>query len=237
MSPPIRDGSGNSIGSIRLGDGTEISEVRTGAGDVLFSAGVFAQDIAQFERGSLHPSFEGDTGRYEVNNSSPVLYETQSLRHTTGNDNEFIHSRSGLDRYPQQDQRFACYIYLLNNEIAEVGWAGDNLGDYYTFSLSVPTDELLLNRFDGNSRTELTSRVPQTISDGIWYDAEIEWLSNGSITARVFEVDQSTGERSGSALESISSSDTNHTGDGIAFRSGSPGDFVADNYRILEDLS
>jgi len=39
MSPPIRDGSGDSIGSIRLGDGTEISEVRTGAGDVLFSAG------------------------------------------------------------------------------------------------------------------------------------------------------------------------------------------------------
>jgi len=39
MSPPIRDGSGSSIGSIRLGDGSEISEVRTGAGDVLFSAG------------------------------------------------------------------------------------------------------------------------------------------------------------------------------------------------------
>jgi len=38
MSPPIRDGSGNSIGSIRLGDGSEISEVRTGAGDVLFSS-------------------------------------------------------------------------------------------------------------------------------------------------------------------------------------------------------
>lgn len=38
MSPPIRDGSGSSIGSIRLGDGSEISEVRTGAGDVLFNA-------------------------------------------------------------------------------------------------------------------------------------------------------------------------------------------------------
>jgi len=37
MSPPIRDGSGSSIGSIRLGDGSEISEVRTGGGDVLFS--------------------------------------------------------------------------------------------------------------------------------------------------------------------------------------------------------
>jgi hypothetical protein len=38
MSPPIRDGSGNSINSIRLGDGSEISEVRTGAGDVVFGA-------------------------------------------------------------------------------------------------------------------------------------------------------------------------------------------------------
>jgi len=38
MSPPIREGSGDSIGSIRLGDGSEISEVRTGAGDVVFSA-------------------------------------------------------------------------------------------------------------------------------------------------------------------------------------------------------
>jgi len=40
MSPPIRDGSGSSIGSIRLGDGSEISEVRTGAGDVLSSGNV-----------------------------------------------------------------------------------------------------------------------------------------------------------------------------------------------------
>jgi len=38
MTPPIRDGSGSSIGSIRLGDGSEIAEVRTGAEDVLFSA-------------------------------------------------------------------------------------------------------------------------------------------------------------------------------------------------------
>jgi len=48
MSPPIRDGSGSSIGSIRLGDGTEISEVRTGAGDVLFSAGVPDSAVRQF---------------------------------------------------------------------------------------------------------------------------------------------------------------------------------------------
>jgi hypothetical protein len=48
MSPPIRDGSGNSIGSIRLGDGSEIAEVRTGAGDVLFS-GLPASAIIQYD--------------------------------------------------------------------------------------------------------------------------------------------------------------------------------------------
>jgi len=45
MSPPIRDGSGSSIGAIRLGDGTEISEVRTGGGDVVFGAIPDAQNL------------------------------------------------------------------------------------------------------------------------------------------------------------------------------------------------
>jgi len=45
MSPPIRDGSGSSIDSIRLGDGSEIAEVRTGAGDVLFSASTIPDSI------------------------------------------------------------------------------------------------------------------------------------------------------------------------------------------------
>jgi len=45
MSPPIRDGSGSSIGSIRLGDGSEISEVRTGAGDVVFDGGAIPDSV------------------------------------------------------------------------------------------------------------------------------------------------------------------------------------------------
>jgi len=50
MSPPIRDGSGDSIGAIRLGDGSEISEVRTGAGDVLFSAAAPIPDSGLLHR-------------------------------------------------------------------------------------------------------------------------------------------------------------------------------------------
>jgi len=60
MSPPIRDGSGSSIGSIRLGDGTEISEVRTGAGDVLFSA-IPDSVVAQVDATQLSGFSNGDT--------------------------------------------------------------------------------------------------------------------------------------------------------------------------------
>jgi hypothetical protein len=61
MSPPIRDGSGNSIGAIRLGDGSEISEVRTGAGDVLFSA-IPDSGISRWE-------YEDDTDTSTANDS------------------------------------------------------------------------------------------------------------------------------------------------------------------------
>jgi len=66
MSPPIRDGSGDSIGSIRLGDGSEISEVRTGAGDVLFS-GVF----------------------------DPVLGESTLLAYGSDDNNVYVHDVGG----------------------------------------------------------------------------------------------------------------------------------------------
>ena len=191
-------------------------------------------DIAQFEEGSLHPSFEGDRGDYSVTDNSPVLSGTFSLKNDAAGSNEFVHSRSGLDRYPQPDQRFACYVKPGSSGIAEVGWAGGDLGDYYAFSLSSATDELLLSRFDGNSRTELTSRVSVSLSDQ-FYDAEIEWMSNGDISSRVFDVDGS-GDRQGSALASISATDSTYTGDGIAFRSGSSGSYVYDDYRVLEAL-
>jgi len=61
MSPPIRDGSGSSIGSIRLGDGSEISEVRTGAGDVLFSAGPPDSGVALYDARSLTGFSDGDS--------------------------------------------------------------------------------------------------------------------------------------------------------------------------------
>jgi len=87
MSPPIREGSGSSIGSIRLGDGSEIAEVRTGAGDVLFSAIPDAPNnaIHQYHVSSFNASVGDILGNWtdEVSNdtmnvSGPPTLETQN---------------------------------------------------------------------------------------------------------------------------------------------------------------
>jgi len=67
MSPPIRDGSGNSIGSIRLGDGSEIAAVRTGAGDVVFGeSGI----LHGFDFSSSNPKENIVSGNADLNTGS-----------------------------------------------------------------------------------------------------------------------------------------------------------------------
>jgi hypothetical protein len=88
MSPPIRDGSGNSIGSIRLGDGTEISEVRTGAGDVLFSGGAIpdSQNLQTYYDPREESASDGDVisptdqqGSLDATNGNGVEYQSSAI--------------------------------------------------------------------------------------------------------------------------------------------------------------
>jgi len=89
MSPPIRDGSGNDIGAIRLGDGTEISEVRTGAGDVLFTPTTPAPPsaIARYE-------FENDVTDSFNNNDAT---DNTSAGFVTGEVGSFAKDFDGSD--------------------------------------------------------------------------------------------------------------------------------------------
>jgi hypothetical protein len=102
MSPPIREGSGSSIGSIRLGDGSEISEVRTGAGDVLFSA-IPDSAVVQYNAKELTGFVDGDTV-----STRPDQTDTLDLNNGSG-----TYRSSGLNGNPtvdydnQSDEHFA----------------------------------------------------------------------------------------------------------------------------------
>jgi len=197
-------------------------------------------DIAQFEDGSLHPSFSGDTGDYQVTSTSPTLTGTYSLKATVENAGP-ITSESGLDRYPQTDQRFACYVYIdtlnPNSGLPTVAWGTQDTSNFYEFGYVPSNDQLFLSIVQNGSFTELSSRPSVAVSSNTWYDLEIEWLSDGSITGRIFDVDQSTGDRSGAALQSISASDSTWSSGGLGFNNQSGSGFPTyDNYRVLEAL-
>jgi len=85
MSPPIRDGSGNSIGSIRLGDGTEISEVRTGAGNLVFSAAPPLPSSAIFQVDPVASFSSADDG----------ASITGSIPDESGNGNDLSNAQGG----------------------------------------------------------------------------------------------------------------------------------------------
>jgi len=137
MSPPIRDGSGNSIGSIRLGDGSEISEVRTGAGDVLFSATPdsvqmfdsplynWSPDAIKASDGNSPQSFpERLTGLSDasVSNGNPTFrtdYENTgepAVVYDSGDGTKDTHSASVDANAPASGDSISVFVaYLIDN--------------------------------------------------------------------------------------------------------------------------
>ena len=223
--PPIRKGDGTPVAP------KGISQVRTGDGRILFDGvAIPDSDIAQFEDGSLHPSFTGDTSAYEVN-SDQSISGSHSLENTQTDQDEII-STSGLDQYPEVGQRISCYQYPRNDDLPLYTFGVQSLENWYGVGLNPSTDELIVTKdlFSSDQRASVS------ISNDTWYDVEAEWTSSG-ITARVFDVDQSTGDRQGSALASVTFSDSSYSSGGIGFRDASTGGSSRyDDYRILESI-
>jgi len=167
MSPPIRDGSGNSIGSIRLGDGSEISEVRTGAGDVLFSA-IPDSEVYDFETGDVsewdnvndlsavqnrvfNGSFAGrcDTAQQDTHQANVVAYSggkqvpTAEYYRQTGRD----HSGGGIR-------------YFNSNGNVEFGIANDS-------------PELYID--DGNGQENVNNGSNFSKGDWVFIDVSLDW--------------------------------------------------------------
>jgi len=170
MSTPIRDGSGDSIGSIRLGDGSEISEVRTGAGDVLFSA-IPDSVVYDFETGDMS---EFDTAPNMVAQSSKVFNGSFSgfSDNNTGN----ISARATVY---SEEQQIAAYEHYQAESSTGNGFAivlFDGSGNEVLRAGSSNRDIQVLG---ANGVTTL-----QDTGDTDWYNLEVtfDWQS-GTFTA------------------------------------------------------
>jgi len=230
MSPPIRDGSGNTIGAIRLGDGTEISEVRTGGGDVLFSAG-FGSVVEDFEASrygnqglSLSDRFGGDLGKYSRQQTT-VLNGSFTLEHTGTSGFQTI-SDTGPTLTQGDTIRFDAQavsgvdlltVIFTQNETTTPGG--------YALQLRPSGNVARFWRLDGSGNINtIFDTQSGALTTGTKYTLEIDTTTSGTLTGKVLS------DNNGNTL-SGSTTDTTYTSGGIGFLSIGDSGFV-DNIRV-----
>jgi len=192
MSPPIRDGSGSNIGSIRLGDGTEIAEVRTGAGDVLFEAGVpdsvLAQELIAWYR------FEDGDARDYTNDLDATFADSTAFdgsingatfQSTAGVTDFNTGANSGAFDFAGGDE-ITVPEFDLNQGTVMAWFEVDDLNNGNLFAIGVDEDNFL--GFDSGS-SEFFFRERQ--SSGTTTIATSETLTTGTYAHLVWSTDGS----------------------------------------------
>ena len=234
---------------IRKGDGTPvtpkgISQIRTGDGRILFD-GVAIHDVLVPQENDLN-EFIANSGNpdtdFEINSDAPVIFtdiNNLSLKQTSDvsdTDDLYIHSTEGLEDYPEAGKKFAWFWRDESGEdpFSLTAFGVQDASNYYGVTLSTANDEIRIHKDDPQGGAVLNSE-PVTINSNQWYDVEVEWTTDGSITATVFSVNSDSSRDS--ELQSVIANDTEYSDGGIGFGGSSNGvPVVWDYYRITGDL-
>jgi len=214
MSPPIRDGSGSSIGSIRLGDGSEIAEVRTGAGDVLFSASIPDSGLNHLYLSTDVNAPDGETGvDWQPNSetsSSPTLTANGDVEFSSDQVNgnpAFVYNDGGTTDY--HIGQFASAVSRPDDMFIVAKFR----------SISAGSAEYLASGFSNNSHAvfEDTNGDWQiyggsTVGDGgsddavdtSWHLITVRWDDSGNSEIRIDQTTIETGDSGNNLLDGFS---------------------------------
>ena len=194
--------------------------------------GVIPDSVVLPEENDLD-NFDGDTSVFEIVSGRQVTGDFSLEGTPSFADN--IRSQSGLNRYPEPGEKFACYLQEIDNDAGVLAMFGvQDASNFYGFGFR--DDELVIHK-DGFSVSDNIGGEEQVsgLSDGEWFDLEVEWQSDGTITLSVFEIDQNSGDRQ-NLLGDVSATDTDYSSGGVGFGSSSGGSIALNNYRVTEVL-
>ena len=194
-------------------------------------------DLDQFIANSGDPDTD-----FAINSESPVIFtdiNDLSLKQTSDvddTDDLYIHSTEGLENYPEAGKKFAWFWRDESGEdsFSLTAFGVQDASNFYGVTLSTANDEIRIHKDDPQGGAVLNSE-PVTINSNQWFDVEVEWATDGSITATVFSVNSDSSRDS--ELQSVTASDSEYSGGGIGFGGSSSGvPVVWDYYRITGDL-
>lgn len=124
-----------------------------------------------------------------------------------------VRSTSGLNDYPESGDVFSWYQRepQSNSDNGEciTMFGFQSAGSYYGASLD-PSGDIGLHK-DGLSYED---KQNVTITAGDWYEIEVSWNTNGTITADYYEVDQTDGSRINN-IATLSFTDSQYSSGGI----------------------
>jgi len=225
MSPPIRDGSGSSIGAIRLGDGSEIAEVRTGAGDVVFSANTI---VDNFEDDNATPAgpydsgetisdyYSGDVSGYDRNTADPAD-GSFGLRFTDPGGAIYSHPGDGLPNYPSSGDSVS--FLAQDSSGGDRPAAAFHVEDVtsspsaYICVMSVTQDsDIHISRMsdltDRSSETQLASTsISESADTYYWNEVTLKSSGDNTITYELYELNADLTR--GNQIASVSTNDSN----------------------------
>jgi hypothetical protein len=174
--------------------------------------------IDDFEDGDIS-EYRFDTEKFVVQ-TTVVKEGSSALEVATGTNEHIIsYTGNGLPYYPEAGDTFRWWgrTSILQNWIllyfgvkSGTGGASDTPDGYATF-LHFGKDKLILRKREGGTNNRL-AETAFSFSTDTWYDTEIIWKTNGTISVRLLD-------DTGTELATVSATDTTFTSGGIAWQS------------------
>ena len=199
----------------------------------------FNQILYEDRDKTLSDFYTGDLSNF-IRVTSPTIDGTHSLEESSGSTTSAIYSdpTDGLENYPEAGDNFAFFIRADSSEPFSSFYVlgdGPQGNGEIRFMVDPPRDDI---RIRENATDQATGDFGGTGSADTWYDAQVQTtVQNGDVefNLEVFDVDQSTGERTGSVAGPISATfNPTRTSGTVGFFKNSEGSVNFDNVRLTD---
>ena len=199
----------------------------------------FNEILYEDQNKTLSDYYSGDLSNYE-RVTSPTIDGTHSLEESSGSTDSalFSNPNDGLENYPEAGDNFAFFVRASTEEPFPscyiLGDGADDNGEI-RFMVDPPRDDIQIRE---ERDEQATGDFGGDGEADRWYDCQVvTTVLNGDVefSLEVFDVDQSTGARTGSVAGPISATfnPTRTTGT-LGFYKDSTGTANFDNVRLTE---
>jgi hypothetical protein len=209
---------GNSISGVTI-DGTDVQEI-TIDGQTAWKATTIVDD---FEDGDIS-EYGGDTGPFSVQGS--VVKNGSRALEFTNNTNENIMTDTDNFSHPSQGDTFSAYLRTTSGSEGARGMLFGVQSETSRSNLSAYMVQLVYNgafrivKYYNGNKTIMKKTTPGWSSD-TWQKVVVDWGTDGTITATVYENDNQK--------EQISTTDNTFSSGGIGWY-GNRGNSSQSNY-------